>query len=251
MAHIGSLDLNGMPRVAVGFSDADLHQHLSVARELGVDVAEVRIDQFSSRDEVHVVDKLRAFSGMPTIATIRAGDEGGEWREPEEARIALFRSIIAHVDAVDLELRHQGTIGALRDDLATNGKTLIVSHHDYAGTPTYDRLVSVVTSAKDTGANIVKIATMVKSDHDIRVLARVLIEHGDKDLIVIGMGAMGSITRLLFPSLGSLLTFAFCSTEQRTAPGQLPFSRMFSLLRHLYPKYNEEKINQLQMLECA
>jgi len=47
------------------------------------------------------------------------------------------------------------------------------------------------------------------------------------------MGDAAVATRVLFPALGSLLTYAHAGTE--TAPGQIPLVEMRQLLRRLYP----------------
>jgi 3-dehydroquinate dehydratase len=41
------------------------------------------------------------------------------------------------------------------------------------------------------------------------------------------------VTRLLYPALGSLVTFACLETE--TAPGQLPLDTMREVMRLIYP----------------
>ena len=64
------------------------------------------------------------------------------------------------------------------------------------------------------------------------------------------MGVYGLVTRLHFPALGSLMTFASHGGFQ-TAPGQIPYSNMMEQLRLLYPECSEEKIIKLKLLECA
>lgn len=130
------------------------------------------------------------------------------------------------------------------------GKILVVSFHDFDGTPALADLERIVDQAKERGADLVEITTNVRGVDDVRCLASLLISRADKDLVVIGMGRNGVVTRILFPALGSLMTFA-AALGHHTAPGQLPYQEMFQTLRSLYPDYNEEKIIKLKLLECV
>lgn len=252
MLFLGSLELNpGTPRVAVGFSEVPDQACVERFRRDGVDIAEVRLDQFKSLEHDHITSTLTLFrDALPTIATIRISDEGGGWRDTEEARQRLFEVILPYVDAVDVELRATDTLNKLRGKVKKSGKLLVVSHHDYATTPDRDSLQAIVRSAKETGADIIKIATLIKDDKHIRDLASLLVSRDEDNMIVIGMGSAGTATRVLFPALGSLVTFAFAS-DFRTAPGQLAFDQMYDMLRVLYPKYNEETISKRELLEAV
>jgi 3-dehydroquinate dehydratase-1 len=128
------------------------------------------------------------------------------------------------------------------------GKLLIVSFHDFQATPDLAALKNIVSQAEDAGADIVKVATLITGVDDVRQLAELLIGHQRKNLIVIGIGGEGVITRLLFPGLGSLVTFAYLG-NLCTAPGQLPYPAMFEQLRQLYPAYYQEKSVGLRLPE--
>ena len=93
-----------------------------------------------------------------------------------------------------------------------------------------------------------KIATHAKTDSDVAALAQLLAERRDANLVVIAMGAVGTKSRVFFPALGSLMTFA--ALEQSTGPGQLPMALMFQELRLYYPRFNEKKIIDLQLMEA-
>lgn len=69
--------------------------------------------------------------------------------------------------------------------------------------------------------DIMKIATMVRKEEDVRVLLRLLLEkEKDEEMIVIGMGAKGQLTRILGPLFGSYLTYV-STPYGETAPGQI------------------------------
>jgi len=225
---IGSLVLGVRPRIAVPFTDHATRPDVADAAARGCDVAELRADLCSAFDAPHLLAALAPMAGVPTIATIRHADEGGGWRGPEADRLALYRALLPRADAIDVEIASEiarPALAAARDA----GKLAIASFHDFAKTPAEDALAEVVARGRALGADVVKIATTVASGADLRALARVLVEHDD--LIVIGMGARGMASRVFFPLLGSLLTYASAGTQ--TAPGQLALDELVELLRRI------------------
>jgi 3-dehydroquinate dehydratase type I len=177
-----------------------------------------------------VLATLERFAGVPTLATIRHADEGGGFRGSEVERLALYRALVPRVDAVDVEVAAEiapPVIDAARDA----GKLAIASFHDFAKTPAPAALDAVVARGRALGADVVKIAATVAGADDLRALARLLLAHEDAGLVVIGMGARGVASRVLFPLLGSLLTYAAADTQ--TAPGQLPLDDLVALQRQL------------------
>jgi 3-dehydroquinate dehydratase-1 len=91
----------------------------------------------------------------------------------------------------------------------------------------------VVASGRALGADVVKIAAAVSTPADVRTLARLLVTTEGIGMIAIGMGNAAVATRLLFPALGSLLTYAHAGDA--TAPGQIPLAEMTDLLARLFP----------------
>lgn len=236
---LGALELGRVPRIAVPFDDTAGDGVIEGAKRSGLDVAEIRIDQFRS----HAPDPVRAviarFGSLPTIATIRCEREGGAWRGAEEERLALFRHVVPLVDAVDVELGSREILAPVAEAAKRAGKLLIVSYHDFASTPDAYTLATVCDDALRAGADVVKLATHVRARADIHSLAQFCISNAEKRFIAIGMGAEGLSTRLLLPALGSLVTFAHLGRP--TAPGQLPFEEMLGLMRRIYPAFDAEK----------
>lgn len=136
-------------------------------------------------------------------------------------------------DYVDVELSLTSSI-----DLQKKGKTkIILSFHDFKKTPKIKELTATLDQMRECGNNIIKIATKVNNDQDIKNLLQVLLikKKGEK-IIVIGMGKKGQIIRVIGPLLGSFLTFA--STEfGSTAPGQIDINKM----KNIYKLLNYKK----------
>lgn len=230
MRKLGDLSLtSGRPLVAVSFTDADARQDLAEARHAGVAIAELRIDLFARLTPDYVVRQAERLSGLPTLATIRLASEGGAWKGEEAARLALFQAVLPLVDGLDIELQTPATIATLQPALREAGKLLVISHHDVEATPPYETLAEICRRAAEAGADVVKIATMVRGDDDIATLARLLVELPARNLVVIGMGEKGLATRIAFPEKGSLFTFA-AKGERASAPGQIPYPEMLRRL---------------------
>jgi 3-dehydroquinate dehydratase-1 len=232
---IGALALGEVPRLAVPFDDSVSRAEAQELLAQGLDVAELRVDLFSTREPARVRAELAKYEGLATLATIRLRTEGGGWDGSEAERAALFASLVDRVDAVDVELAARAIRDEVRDAARAAGRLVIASHHDFVRTPESAALAAVVAAGRDFGADVIKIATAIAGAADVRALARLLVEHADVPMIVIGMGEAAAATRVLFPALGSLLTYA--SAGRATAPGQLPFDEMRALLRRLFPAY--------------
>ena len=96
----------------------------------------------------------------------------------------------------------------------------ISSYHDYDGTP------SSADIADRLGRMVSDIAKGAYSVRDFRDLAGILSasESLDKEHVLLGMGTMGTITRIRQSVLGNSFTFAYVS--EPTAPGQLSLKEM-------------------------
>jgi len=228
---IGPLALGAASVVAVPFDDSPTRDAIEALRGRGLDLAELRIDSFAARDAGSVGAVAARFAGVPTLATIRIAAEGGGWTASEAERTKLFLALLGGVDAVDVELAAREVLAEVGPAARSAGRLVIASHHDFAATPPAAALADVVARAAAAGADVVKIAALVRGPDDVRALARVLLEPAAIGRIVIGMGDAGLATRVLFPALGSLVTYAHVG--RATAPGQLPLDELVALLRRL------------------
>jgi 3-dehydroquinate dehydratase-1 len=178
----------------------------------GRSLAEVRLERMRVG-----VKGVRTIFSRPArlIATCRPG------RRPEEERLRL---LLAAVDAgaafVDIEL---GSPAATRRAIVRRARgsacRVIVSHHDFERTPPRASLERTIDRAFAAGADIVKIACLVRAPRDNARLLGLL--DGERPLIVVGMGPAGRITRVAAPFLGGVLTYAADDARKTTAPGQM------------------------------
>ncbi|WP_447003630.1 type I 3-dehydroquinate dehydratase [Saccharothrix isguenensis] len=224
----------------MSFDDEDCERAAREALASGVDVAELRIDRFSRTDVGHVLEKVHAFRGLPVLATVRSGAEGGGWGGTEEERLDLFRAVAPLVEAVDVELSSSGVLADVISAARAHDALSIVSYHNFDHTPGLDALEEIVRDAEAAGADIVKVSTMATSGADLKVLASLLLNSADETrMIVIAMGGTGTASRIFFPALGSLLTYTFIG--HLPTSGQLDFAETFALMRKFYPEFDRRK----------
>ena len=234
MIRIGTVELGAIPRVAVALTDRDVRDDAKRVAAL-VDVFELRIDRFTRHEPEHVAQVISVArgSGVPLLATVRSAAEGGEAELTEGERLKLLQVVAPWVDALDIELS-----ASIRDDVIAlahqHGKPVVVSLHDFEGTPAKDVLLKAIATGTKLGADIFKLATTVTSPADLTTLLDVL-RVAPGQLIVIGMGVDGLASRVFFPLVGSLLTWGFLNTVG--APGQLPIAELVDELCRYAPEF--------------
>ncbi|GBD26663.1 Catabolic 3-dehydroquinate dehydratase [bacterium HR30] len=219
------------PKVILAVKD-----DLSTVRRLcrpGVDVLELRIDQFGSRDPAHLertAAKLQRF-GRPLLATVRSATEGGAVKLPDPLRAELWRAVLPRVAAIDVEVRSVGKLSDLCRDARERGCTIVLSYHDFRRTPSMRELEALYQRARAAGADVVKLAVWATAPHDVWRVAAFTWEHRAFPLVTMTMGPLGPLSRLLLPLFGSRWVY----TSVVPAHGQIPLFRLLSDLRFYFP----------------
>ena len=154
--------------------------------------------------------------GMPVLLTIRSHREDGEWHGGEADRMALYLAGLKSVSAVDMEIAAP-SLALLAQAAHKRGVNVIGSFHDFGATPALARLEAVEIRGRKLGADVVKIAAMVKTPRDLARLYA-LPAQAKGPICVLGMGQRGGISRVALPCAGSCL--AYGSLGEATAPGQ-------------------------------
>jgi 3-dehydroquinate dehydratase-1 len=133
--------------------------------------------------------------------------------------------------AVDVELRSVRSMAPLLREVAGVGAALILSHHDFRGTPRLPVLRAKVRAAISAGADIAKIATTLRSPADLAVLLQLLAVPSAVPLAVMGMGPLGRAARPLLAIAGSLLNYGYLDRPQ--VPGQIAAARLRAVIDEL------------------
>jgi 3-dehydroquinate dehydratase-1/3-dehydroquinate dehydratase/shikimate dehydrogenase len=195
-----------------------------------VDVVEIRLDAMQQPDIAGLCRQIE----RPLLFTNRAAWEGGACQRSEEERIEpLLAAVRCRAAFVDLELRADPTLRRrLLDEIRGGATRLIISHHDFTGTPDAEQLSAILQEQAGSGAHIGKIVTMA---HDHLDVLRVLNLQGEAKarnfpLIAFCMGKAGRISRIITLLLGGFMTYAALNAAQATAPGQLTVQQLKATL---------------------
>ncbi len=224
----------GLPKIIVPVAAKTKEELLLQAASLKsepVGAVEWRADQFGALNEPAVLGALKALreaiGDLPLLFTIRTKNEGGSFGAPqgEHLRLNLLAAASGFADMIDVEfgagdaemIRHIG-------ELQTLGVRVLVSSHDFQKTPPKEELVARLRAMQRSGADLVKIAVMPKTEQDVLTLLCAAEEftraYKDRPLIAISMGALGAVSRICGNLSGSDMTFGAAGVV--SAPGQLP-----------------------------
>lgn len=224
MTTIGTCTLGKTPRI-VGVVDELIPFEKLMILEGTADILEMRIDCFRQPIErvTAYLQAVRTKVALPMIGTVRENDY------TRENRSAIFTAILPFVDCIDVEL---GT--PISDEVLSHaaGKTIIVSEHDFNGTPDTKTLRSMVDRAIVQGAEIVKIATMANSREDVVRLLE-FTHTCEEPMVSIVMGPLGTVSRVVAPLFGSLLSYGYLTKP--VAPGQLSAQKLAEEFRKYLP----------------
>ena len=223
MVRIGSLELNKSIVAAIGKNPVE---SANKAKELGADILEMRIDLLDDYSEAGMILQEMKKTGLPILITNRQKQEGGEWEKSEDERIGVLLSLMPLADAIDIELCARDRDSVVKE-ARNNGKTVIISTHDFQKTPETEVMKSVLEESFEAGADIAKLAVMPNSFDDVLRLLDVTL-HAKGAVCTIAMGDIGKHSRVVAPIYGSVITYG--SVDTATAPGQLRVDELKSIL---------------------
>lgn len=180
------------------------------------DLVEWRLDLFDTLD-IENLSTLKRESLLPAIFTLRASRQGGQFRDTESERLQIFEKIIAlSPEYVDIEADVTPEF-VTRIKKAYPKIKLIASTHDFTSTP--NDLESVLQQLKRIPADFYKIAVMTHSTLDaLRLMT--FKKQRPNNLILVGMGETGTLTRIVGPLFGSNLSYVALEGASTVAPGQ-------------------------------
>lgn len=231
-ARIGSVVLAEQPRIVLAVA-AD-SARLARALRYGGDILEFRADQMpepTAAQGDRTVRRLRRH-GRPILLTIRSTREGGLRPLGDRQRRELFLALLPLVDAVDCELRSLRVLRPVVEAARQQSRPVLVSYHDFVCTPSLSVLERLFERARAQGADVVKLATQVQSRADLVRLFLFTWSRRAFPIVTMGMGPMGSVSRLVLPIVGSRLIY----TSLDPVLGQIPLPRLVEDLRFYFPR---------------
>lgn len=224
----------------VGRDAAALRAELAAIVPKRPDILEWRIDHFDGLGDLGATltmarELKAAADGLPLLLTRRSVAEGGQAIELAESEVvALYARLCEErcVDLIDYELAQaREHVEHLRTVSARCGVALILSFHDFRGTPGADEIVARFARAEQLGADIAKVAVMPAHALDVLALLGATQRASQAariPLIGIAMGGQGVASRVLGWQFGSAATFAVGMGS--SAPGQLGIDELRAAL---------------------
>jgi 3-dehydroquinate dehydratase-1 len=114
-----------------------------------------------------------------------------------------------------------------------HGRTVILSHHDFGGTPTVNALRKLCSRSADAGADLFKVATMLRDGRDLQRLIEFQMGPAKIPMVTMGMGPAGRFSRLVLCGFGAPLCYGWLGKPQ--VPGQWPALQLRRLLDEVLP----------------
>jgi 3-dehydroquinate dehydratase-1 len=246
---IGSVELgSGRPKVCVPLTGGTVEALEAEALEIrpaAADLVELRIDRFGQVGRVtavqHAIDAVRSSldAGLPILFTCRSTREGGGADLPPQVLESLTRLAARHpgIAAVDVEME-------LRDGLAVHltrlaqaaGTPVVMSFHDFRGTPARQEIVDRLVRQEELGADVVKLACMPHMPEDVLTLLGATRDYAARadarPVITMAMGPLGIVSRLAGETFGSVLTFGTVGAP--SAPGQVDAGALLATLELIH-----------------
>ena len=230
--HLSSTPTAG---ICVSVASTIIETALDIAKqaEEQADIIEIRLDVL----EQPAVDPFIAGLSKPLLFTNRPDWEGGNYTGEEAERISFLQeAILAGAAFVDIELKTSHSLKQMLFKAIDSAQTkLIISWHDFSGTPSSEKLHEILYQQQASGAHAGKIVTMAADYKEVlRVLnLQAMATEKNFPLIAFCMGPIGMISRLATLKLGGYMTYAAPDGGKKTAPGQIPVSALHAMLKTL------------------
>jgi 3-dehydroquinate dehydratase-1 len=194
------------------------------------DVLELRLDllQMEAQELLGLLESVET----PLLLTARHPDEGGVGGLDVQARWALVEPLLSRASLWDVELR---SLVDLREGIRwaqSVGVGVLGSFHDFERTPSEEVLEGAAGMAEAAGLVGVKIATFLQTTEDLARLVRFTGRERRARVSVMGMGALGPVSRLALAKCGSVLNYGYLGANGN-APGQWPAQRLKAVLAEL------------------
>jgi 3-dehydroquinate dehydratase-1/3-dehydroquinate dehydratase/shikimate dehydrogenase len=212
--------------ICVSIADEQTETALEIAKqaEEQADIIEIRLDTLKQP----AIDPFIAGLSKPLLFTNRPDWEGGNYKAEEAERVSFLQeAILAGAAFVDIEVKTSHSLKQMLFKAIDTTKTkLIISWHDFSGTPSSQELSDILHQQRASGAHVGKIVTMAEDYQDVLRVLNLQTEAAEHDfpLIAFCMGKAGMISRMATLKLGGFMTYAAPDTGNAAAPGQLPVS---------------------------
>ncbi|WP_285444866.1 type I 3-dehydroquinate dehydratase [Winkia sp. UMB1185] len=214
---------SGRAKIIVAVASAE---DVRLALESECDIVEVRADLAPTEWE----KLLQAVRGRrPILATVRSESEGGKCPD------ALYEETVTRLlaqspEAIDVQVDHPAA-ATLVQRAHEVGCKVVGSFHDFAATPSVEKICEKFADASELGADVCKVALMPHGGKDVLTVLealRLTAAEINRPLIGIAMGKVGQLSRLAGLDFGNCATFA--AAGNASAPGQLRVDQLRQII---------------------
>lgn len=204
------------PLVVGSVSSAEAWQTACVAETLPCDVVELRADGLPADTDWAALAQKRCC--RPVLVTVRHESEGGLRSMDAAERVAIGRALLPMAAALDWEIARLEEAAELLAEARAAGVVTIASAHDFEQTPSLESLLEKEQHARSLGADVAKFAFRLHSAENMMTGVE-LLRRASGTTTVMGMGALGAVSRLLYAQHGACLVYGYLG-DTPTAPGQ-------------------------------
>ena len=204
------------PLVVGSVSSAEAWQTACVAETLPCDVVELRADGLPAGTDWAALAQMRCC--RPVLVTVRHESEGGLRSMDAAERVAIGRALLPMAAALDWEIARLEEAAELLAEARAAGVVTIASAHDFEQTPSLESLLEKEQHARSLGADVAKFAFRLHSAENMMTGVE-LLRRASGTTTVMGMGALGAVSRLLYAQHGACLVYGYLG-DTPTAPGQ-------------------------------
>jgi 3-dehydroquinate dehydratase/shikimate dehydrogenase len=171
---------------------------------------------------------LSRHSDCTILATCRRHQNHGRYNGSVDQQVRILESAIdAGAKAVDIELESAESCAERLESLRSRAY-LLISYHNYGGTPPLDSVMRRMTRIPADGYKIVTTAKKPSDNYRILALARA---YPKTPTVLLAMGEMGFPTRVLSTAMGGLYSYAAPNAAGGTAIGQVCARQLRQLYR--------------------
>ena len=234
----------GRVKTIVPITGTTADEAIAQARVIGAsaqtDVVEFRVDfldiALDASELAALGPKVAAqLSGKPLIVTFRTKAEGGNQAIADADYAALYETLLKakFADLIDVEMfRGEAIVRRLVAAAHGAGIFVVMSNHDFAGTPPAAELLTRLRRQQELGADVLKLAMMPRDPGDVLELLRATWEmagrYAERPMMTMSMAGTGVVSRLAGEIFGSAMCFGMIG--RASAPGQVEVDRLAGVL---------------------
>ena len=234
----------GRVKTIVPITGTTADEAMAQARVIGgsaqTDVVEFRVDfldiALDGGKLAALGPKVAAqLNGKPLIVTFRTKAEGGNKTIADADYGALYETLLKaqFADLIDVEMfRSEAVVRRLVAGAHQVGAFIVMSNHDFSGTPPAAELLARLRRQQELGADVLKLAMMPRDPSDVLELLRATWEmasrYAERPMMTMSMGGTGVVSRLAGEIFGSAMCFGMIG--RASAPGQVEVERLAAVL---------------------